>query len=237
MAMLADEDIRSLLRGIFGVEEREREVRELREEVEAQKAVCGQLKEEVAAQKAVIEQQEGRLADLEQYSRRNCLNFTGVPEEKDENAVQLALDLAKMANVKLDRTDIDRAHRIGTPKSAAPGRPRPPPRPLVVKYVSYLKREAVWFGRREIKKAKPPRGSSLPEASTKDVYVQENLTRAHQEIMYQARQLRRAGKLWAAWSDGCILKVKRTQQAPTVRLRSMADLRQFEQWTRILTDL
>ena len=44
VAMLADEDIRSLLRGIFGVEEREREVRELREEVEAQKAVCGQLK-------------------------------------------------------------------------------------------------------------------------------------------------------------------------------------------------
>lgn len=152
-----------------------------------------------------------------------------MPEEKDENAVQLALDLAKMANVKLDRTDIDRAHRIGTPKAAAPGQPRPPPRPLVVRYVSYLKREAVWFGRREIKKAKPPRGSSLPEASTKDVYVQENLTRANQEIMYHARQLRRAGKLWATWSDGCILKVKRTQQAPTVRLRSMADLRQFEQ--------
>ena len=47
--------------------------------------------------------------------------------------------------------------------------------------------------------------------------------------MFHACQLRRAGKLWAAWSDGCILKAKRTQQAPTIRLRSMADLAQFEQ--------
>ncbi|KAF0305627.1 hypothetical protein FJT64_002527 [Amphibalanus amphitrite] len=102
VAMLADEDIRAMLRGIFGVEEREREVRELKEEVAVQKAVCAELKEEMAAQRAVIQQQEVRLADLEQYSRRNCLNFTGVPEEKEENAVQLALDLAKMANMAVD---------------------------------------------------------------------------------------------------------------------------------------
>lgn len=229
LAMLGDDDVRSMLRGIFGVEEREREVRELREEVAAHQVASRELKEEIAAQKTVIRQQEERLSDLEQYSRRNCLNFVGVPEAKEENAVQLALDLAKMANVKLDRADIDRAHRIGAPKPATSDQPQPPPRPLVVKYVSYLKREAVWFGRREVRKAKPPRTSSLTEDMTKDIFIQENLTRRNQEIMFHARQLRRAGKLWATWSDGCILKAKRTQQAPTTRLRSMADLAQFEQ--------
>ena len=228
LAMLGDDDVRSTLREIFGVEKRDKEIRELKEEVAAQAAIIVELKGEVAAQKTVIRQQEERLAELEQYSRRNCLNFTGVPEVRDENAVQLALDLAKMANVKLDRADIDRAHRIGAPKAATGDQSRPPPRPLVVKYVSYLKREAVWFGRRDVRKAKPPRGSTLTEAASKDIFIQENLTRQNQEIMFHARQLRRAGKLWAAWSDGCVLKVKRTQEAPTVRLRSKADLAQFE---------
>ena len=214
LAMLSDQEIRSTLRELLGVEEKEKQIREL--------------KEEVAAQKAVIADQEERLADLEQYSRRNCLNFTGIPESREENAVQLAIDLAKMANVMLERADIDRVHRIGKPKVAAPSQPPPPPRPLVVKYVSYLKREAVWFGRRDLKQAKPPRGSTLTEGATKNVFVQENLTRKNQEIMYQARQLKRAGKLWAVWSDGCMLKVKKTQQAATVRLRSKADLQQFE---------
>ena len=49
--------------------------------------------------------------------------------------------------------------------------------------------------------------------------------------MYLTQQLKRAGKLWAFWSDGYILKVKRTQQAPTVRLNSKTDLSQFEQKT------
>ena len=214
LAMLDDEQVRSRLRDVFRVEEKEKEIREL--------------KEEVAAQKTLIEEQNGRLAELEQYSRRNCLNFTGIPENKDENTVQLAVDLAKMANVKIDRTDIDRAHRIGKPRTATQGQASAPPRTLVVKYVSYLKREAIWFGRRELKGAKPPRGSSMTEESMKEVFVQENLTKKNQEIMYLARQLKRAGNLWAVWSDGCVLKVKRSQQSATVRLSSKSDLAQFE---------
>ena len=214
LAMLGDQEVRSTLRALFGVDEKEKELQEL--------------KEEVAAQKVQLAQQEERLADLEQYSRRNCLNFAGIPENEDENTVQLALDLGKMANVKLERSDIDRAHRIGAPRRPTQDQPRPTPRPLVVKFVSYQKREAVWFGRRELRKAKPPRGSSLAEGATKDIYAQENLTRRNQEIMFEARQLRRAGKLWAVWSDGCVMKVKKTQQSPTVRLRSKTDLRQFE---------
>ncbi|KAF0295879.1 hypothetical protein FJT64_006593 [Amphibalanus amphitrite] len=214
LAMLGDAEIRATLRELFGLEEKEKEIREL--------------KEEVAASKLVISQQEERLADLEQYSRRNCLNFTGVPESRDENTVQLAIDLAKMANVKLERADIDRAHRVGRPREAAPNQPAPSPRTLVVKYVSYLKREAVWFGRKQLRQAKPPRSSGLTDGATKEVFVQENLTRKNQEIMYLARQLKRAGKLWAVWSDGCVLKVKQSQQSATVRLRCKTDLRRFE---------
>lgn len=216
LAMLSDGDVRATLRELLGVEEKEREIAEL--------------KEQVSAQRVMISEQEQRLADLEQYSRRNCLNFTGVPENKDENVVQLAIDLAKMANVKLDRIDIDRVHRVGKPRAApnAPGHNGASPRPLVVKFVSYLKREAVWFGRKEMRQAKPPRGSTIAEGSLKNAYIQENLTRKNQEVMYLARQLKRAGKLWAVWSDGCILKVKKTQQTPTIRLNSKDDLRQFE---------
>ena len=73
LAMLSDGDIRSTLRELLGVEAREKEIAEL--------------KEEVAAQRTTISEQEQRLAELEQYSRRNCLNFTGVPESQNENTV------------------------------------------------------------------------------------------------------------------------------------------------------
>ena len=119
LAMLGDSEIVSMLRGVFGLEQKEKEIQDL--------------KQEVAAQKAQISEQSDRIAELEQYSRRNCLNFTGVPESENENSVQLAIELSKMANVKIDKNDIDRAHRIGRPKQATQGQSPATPRTFVVK--------------------------------------------------------------------------------------------------------
>ena len=111
LAFLQDEDIRTEVRKLFGVEEKEREIAEL--------------KSLVKTQEAQIADQDKRLNELEQYSRRNCLSYTGIPEESAENPVQLAIDLAKTVGVKLDRTDLDRAQsrtgRPGTETKATPG--------------------------------------------------------------------------------------------------------------------
>ncbi|KAF0298475.1 hypothetical protein FJT64_004152 [Amphibalanus amphitrite] len=117
LAFLQDEDIRKEVRKLFGVEEKEREIAEL--------------KSLVKTQEAQIVDQDKRLNELEQYSRRNCLSYTGIPEESAENPVQLAIDLAKTVGVKLDRTDLDRAHRVGRVGQGQK------PRPLLVKYAHW----------------------------------------------------------------------------------------------------
>ena len=204
LAFLQDEDIRKEVRKLFGVEEKEREIAEL--------------KSLVKTQEAQIADQDKRLNELEQYSRRNCLSYTGIPEESAENPVQLAIDLAKTVGVKLDRTDLDRAHRV---ERVGQGQK---PRPLLVKYATYQRREQVWSARKVMRDAKPPRGSSLPENIMRNVYLQESLTRRNQEIMFAARELRRKKKLWAVWTDSCIMKVRVREGSPTVRITSMDDL-------------
>ena len=60
------------------------------------------------------------LEDLQQYSRRNCILVTGVPEEPSENTDKLIkekeLSTEKM-EVPLNDKDIDRSHRVGKPKA------------------------------------------------------------------------------------------------------------------------
>ena len=56
IAMFNDGEIRAILWELLGVEKKEKEMMEL--------------KEKVAAQRATINEQEQRLAELEQYSRR-----------------------------------------------------------------------------------------------------------------------------------------------------------------------
>ena len=52
-----------------------------------------------------------KLDDIEQYSRRNCLLFTGIVEKDDENTDQLILDTCRESmGIELSLQDIDRSH-------------------------------------------------------------------------------------------------------------------------------
>ena len=50
---------------------------------------------------------------LEQYSRRNSLRISGIPEEPGENTDQRVIQLAGGLGVDINPEDIDRSHRIG----------------------------------------------------------------------------------------------------------------------------
>ena len=51
--------------------------------------------------------------NLEQYSRRNSLRISGIPEEPDENTDQRVIQLAGGLGIDISPNDIDRSHRVG----------------------------------------------------------------------------------------------------------------------------
>ncbi|KAF0314280.1 hypothetical protein FJT64_015257 [Amphibalanus amphitrite] len=155
---------------------------------------------------------------MEQYSRRNILNFNGLSESEEEDSVQLGIDLAKAVGVTVQKSEIDRAHRIG-PKGKKTATGEPIHRPLIVKFTNYTKREEVYDARWKLKDVRPARTTSLAGKELKKVFVTDNLTRKNQKVMFRARELRRSGVLWAAWSDGCQMKVKIKQGGPTHKIK------------------
>ena len=80
-----------------------------------------------------LESRSDVLEDLQQYSRRNCLIVSGVPERRNEKTDDLIKNVATKVGVEVQDQDIDRSHRLGAPK---PGRPRP----IIVKFTRYNKR-------------------------------------------------------------------------------------------------
>ncbi|KAG8240000.1 hypothetical protein J437_LFUL018218 [Ladona fulva] len=84
-----------------------------------------------------------RKKDLESENaelRRNCLLVHGVEETPEENCLKTAVTLFRdKLNVQIDVRRLDRAHRVGKPKSDDK------PRPVIVKFVSYQDRHQVWW--------------------------------------------------------------------------------------------
>lgn len=164
-----------------------------------------------------LEDTKTKLNELEQYSRRLCLSVSGVPESANENTNQLVTDLAKMAGVNLSPGDIDTSHRVGPTK---PGKVRA----IIVRFAHYPARQALYNARRQLRKPSPFHGSTVSTETANGVFISDNLTRENQLILYNARQLKKDRKIFAAWSDVGKLKVRISQGGPTHVIRSMRDL-------------
>ena len=172
------------------------EIRELREELEDTKV---------------------RLNDLEQYSRRLCLNVTGVPEKSNEDTNEIVMDLAKMAGVDVAPRDIDASHRVGSPRQGKV-------RAIIVRFSHFTARQKLYNARRELRKPRQVGGSTVSAETAHGVFISDNLTRDNQLILYKARQLKKDQKLSAAWSDVGKVKVRVSQGGPTHVVRSVRDL-------------
>ena len=155
------------------------------------------------------------LNSLEQYSRRGCLNISGVPEEASESTDAIVRDVAAAAGVTLGPDAIDVSHRVGRQQ---PGKCRP----IIVKMTSFTSRDALYSARKDLQSG---RASTLSAEMIKKVFISENLTRANQRVMFVARQLKRRGKLHAAWTDSCRMKIRMKKDSPTRVIKNLADLR------------
>ena len=115
--------------------------------------------------------------EAEQYSRRNCLILTGVPEVQKENTDDIVKDVAqKWLNVQLDTRSIDRSHRLG--KKTLHGNPRP----IIVKLCNYHDKEKMYQAKKNLKGTK--------------IMIVESLTKRRLELLKRAKETFGATNVW-----------------------------------------
>ena len=159
------------------------------------------LKNEIVSLRKELKQKDSKILDLQQqvasleietdnlqqYSRRNSLRITGIPETETENVVEKSLAVInETMNVRpqINLNDIDRIHRVG-PKTSSN-------RPMLIKFSTYYARKRVMDGRSRLKQS--------------GLFVNEDLTRRRADICWRARQLKKEGKIQGVWTaDGKIL--------------------------------
>ena len=103
-----------------------------------------------------------QLDDMQQYNRRENICVYGVQKAKysKDDGETVILNVAKTLGVNLQPADIQRSHRLGKKKNAEK------PRPIIVRFVSYKKRNELFYKKSELKKS----------ADYKNVFVVEDIT-------------------------------------------------------------
>lgn len=128
----------------------------------------------------------------EQYSRRNCLRFHGIPEDVNENTDKVVRQVVKeKLGIDLAATDIDRSHRI-TPRQATPGDGKP--RVIIMKFARYNVRQLIYSNRAKLKGTK--------------IFIHEDLTSHRQSLVNVANRSPQVLKVYT--TDGRVKALKKS---------------------------
>jgi len=143
---LKDPSVIQALTGIFS--DMRKEVSELTGLVSSLRLEVADKQQKINSLNTRVEELEASVDTLEQYSRRNSLRISGVPEEPYEDTGEVFLKLINsrtQIHPALTINEIDRIHRVGAKKTD-----KPSSRQIIVKFATYRSRQRVYKHRKEL---------------------------------------------------------------------------------------
>ena len=110
--------------------------------------------------------------NLEQYTRRENLRLSNIPEADDENLVQVIIDIGKELGVNIEPSCISAVHRLGVKRAGKV-------RQVLVRFVNRESRMQYITRRKELKNSE----------HFKDVFISEDLTKLRFKLFQLVRKL------------------------------------------------
>ncbi len=157
-----------------------------------------------------------QLDETDQSLKQNNIKVVGFPEIANDNDNELA----KQAFIEftndvlglnsMSSTDIEQISRMGKPDTNFP-------RALIVKFKTRAKRNKVYQKRKVLYNSEEHRSSS-------GIYMNEDLTLYRQRLYYDARRMRKEGRIFATWTSFGNIMVKHHEYDKPIQIRSHKDL-------------
>ena len=215
------------------VERNRQEMSKLSEELVKQNKYVASLEKQLTKTSKYVKEHAEELQDiqinldnLEQYSRKNSLEFHGIPDEFDMSTDQVVCRIAQAIGVEIQENDIEISHRIGRKRGN---------KPILAKFASHKVKSKVYKARTKLKAVSVQSlfpGSSVSSveatpARLKRIYINENLTLYRKEMMGIAVEKKHDGKIYNVWTlDGKIF-IKTNPMGNPRQMFSIEDVKEL----------
>ena len=215
------------------VERNRHEVSNLKQELVKQNKYIASLEKQLTKTSKYVKEHADELQDiqvnldnLEQCSRKNSLEFHGIPDEVNMSTDQVVCKIAQAIGVETQENDIEISHRIGRKRGD---------KPVLAKFVSHKVKSRIYKARTNltaisVQSLFPGPSISVVSETTvrpKGIYINENLTPYRKEMMSLAVEKRHDGKINKVWTlDGKIF-IKTTPTGNPRLMFSLEDVKEL----------
>ena len=164
------------------------------------------------------------LNDLEQYSRRDCLEIRGIPLPSTpmdpDQTDDVVLKLGEKIGVPIQKSDISISHRIPSRKQFTDeGNPIPPA--IVVKFVKRETRENLYRARKNLKSVST---IDLGYPVANKIYVNESLTEKNKELFKLCLKCKRDYSYKFLWTNAGRICLRKNLSSPVIPVNCTDDI-------------
>ena len=164
-----------------------------------------------------------KLDGIDQYSRRQNLEFAGVPVSENENVVDVVVKIGKLVGVNVKPSDISTAHRLPTKRYSKISKPPA----IIARFISRNVRNHIYRKRvalRDVSETELP----VPCMEKAKLFINENLTQARKRLLRQSKQAaKKNGYAFVRTMNGKIY-VRKNDNSHTNVIVTEKDLKNFD---------
>lgn len=185
--------------------------------IESRLKLLENAKTEQASMKSQIEKIVNDLNEKEQWDRMNNVELKGIPQNKNENLLDLVCSLGKKIQYPISKTQLNFATRVQT---------RDPDhiKPVIVCFNNrYIKEDFIAAARAAIK-ISPILPSELGLQGRSNIYVNDHLTIQNKTLLTNAKKLGKEQGFQYTWVKNARIFLRKNDSSPIITIRTPKDL-------------
>ncbi|XP_067020714.1 uncharacterized protein [Acropora muricata] len=189
----------------------------LQEENEVLKEEYASLKSQLLSSANDLKSVQKSLNDLEQYTRRDCLEIRGIPlpeESQAEDTNEIVLQLSQKMGIPLERNDISVSHRIRSSRTSVDPA-------IIVKFVRREVRERLYRARKRLKSITT---ADFGFSVDKKIFINESLTPRNKELFKVCLRFKKDNSYKFLWTNAGKIFLRRNADSPVIPINSSADI-------------
>ena len=164
------------------------------------------------------------LNDLEQYTRRDCLEVRGIPLPSTSTDVDqtddVVLKIGEKIGVPMQKSDISISHRIPSRKQFNnEGNPIPPA--IIVKFVKRETRENLYRARKNLKSIST---ADLGYSVANKIYINESLTEKSKDLFKLCLNCKKDHSYKFLWTNAGRIFLRKNMSSPVIPVNGADDI-------------
>ena len=160
---------------------------------------------------------ENNLEQLEQYGRRENLEFLGIPQMTNENTNEIIKKLVKKLNIEICKKDIAIAHRIK--KRTYGNDDKIQHAPIIIRFANRDIRNKIYSKRTCINQI-----SDYEIPGMERLFINENLTGYRKMLFSKAKKLQKEHGYKFLWTNQCQILIRKNPYTDVLKINHYEDL-------------